>query len=126
MSPPQHIFGAALLVAVAITSLQGCGGGWGQTYETEDEAVRTLCGGSSCEAQCTCCVNQYWVQGEKCAQGVAQGSSEKDVAGCSYCERYADEEWEPGNCFTERNMGHCNHQYWNNQEAKCDPFNASC
>eukprot|EP00438_Fugacium_kawagutii_P015863 Skav209347 [mRNA] locus=scaffold241:645286:645684:- [translate_table: standard] len=123
MSPKGFV--AAALVAMAITLLQGCG--YGQVYESEAEALDAICGGSSCKSQCTCCVQMSWAQGQNCSSGVTAGSEPWDVYGCGGCiSSYADENWKPEYCFSDRNMGHCGYQYWNNEKGECDAFDGSC
>eukprot|EP00438_Fugacium_kawagutii_P001112 Skav218103 [mRNA] locus=scaffold759:72954:73319:- [translate_table: standard] len=119
MSPRSFV--AAALVAMAITSLQGCDD-WGQVYESEAEALDAICGGSSCKSQCTCCVQAIWAKGQ-----VTAGSEPWDVDACGSCiSSSADDNWKPEYCFTDRNMGHCGSQYWNNEKGECDAFDGTC
>eukprot|EP00438_Fugacium_kawagutii_P002215 Skav233843 [mRNA] locus=scaffold3130:59490:59837:- [translate_table: standard] len=105
MSPKTCL--AAALVAVAI-ALHGCGG---HVYQSVDEAVNSICGGSYCQASCTCCVQWLWASGLVCSRGVANGSDPCDVEGCT-CKSSCTEGWEPDDCFTDHNMGYCGRQYW--------------
>ena len=107
-------------LVVVLISLKGCGDVF---YENEADALSKICGGSSCPDSCRCCVQSRWADAEACVSGMAQGTRPD---ACSYCISSATEGWEPEDCKTERNMGYCGYQYWDNSRAECEKYNETC
>eukprot|EP00438_Fugacium_kawagutii_P006492 Skav226931 [mRNA] locus=scaffold3020:124910:125984:+ [translate_table: standard] len=106
------------LILFATLILQGCN----TFYEDEASAMSSLCAGHTCEASCRCCVQEYWAHAEACDEAYANGNH----SNCGWCFHYADEEFDPKNCKSDRNFGHCGHQYWNNEKATCEMYNETC
>ena len=107
-------------LTVVFISLKGCGDVF---YDSEADALSKICDGSSCPDSCRCCVQANWALAAECVSGMAEGTR---PTACRSCISSATEGWEPEDCKTERNMGYCGYQYWDNLRAECEKYNETC